>query len=61
MKYLLLVVVNNCGTAIEQESFAAVVRDGDLVARRMPGTPGITDAQLEALRHDIRQRARETL
>jgi len=56
-----LVVVNNCGTAIEQESFAAVVRDGDLVARRMPGTPGITDAQLEALQHYIRQRARETL
>ena len=46
---------------LEKESFAAVVRDGALVARGMPGTPGITDAQLEALQHYIRQRARETL
>jgi hypothetical protein len=27
----------------------------------MPGTPGITDAQLESLQHYIRQRARDTL
>ena len=47
--------------ALNKESFAAVVRDGLLVARGMPGTPGITDAQLEALQHYIRQRARETL
>ena len=31
------------------------------VARGMPGIPGITEAQLEALQHFIRQRARETL
>jgi quinohemoprotein ethanol dehydrogenase len=47
--------------ALDKESFAAVVRDGSLVARGMPGTPGITDAQLDALQHYIRQRARETL
>ncbi len=46
---------------LEAASFAAVVRDGALVTRGMPGTPGMTDAQLEALRHYIRQRARETL
>jgi quinohemoprotein ethanol dehydrogenase len=47
--------------ALDKESFAAVVRDGSLVGRGMPGTPGITDAQLDALQHYIRQRARETL
>ena len=46
---------------LHKESFAAVVRDGTLVARGMPGTPGMTDAQLQALQHYIRQRARETL
>ena len=46
---------------LDSNSFAAVVRDGALVARGMPGTPGITDAQLESLQHYIRQRARDTL
>jgi quinohemoprotein ethanol dehydrogenase len=46
---------------LASERFAEVVRDGALVARGMPGTPAITDAQLEALQHYIRQRARETL
>jgi quinohemoprotein ethanol dehydrogenase len=46
--------------ALNTESFAAVVRDGSLVARGMPGTPGITNAQLDALQHYIRQRARDT-
>ena len=46
---------------LNSEGFAAVVRDGALVARGMPGTPEITDAQLQALQHYIRQRARETL
>ena len=46
---------------LNKETFAAVVRDGSFVARGMPGIPGITDAQLEALQHFIRQRARETL
>lgn len=47
--------------ALNNESFAAVVRDGSLLARGMPGTPGISDTQLDALQHYIRQRARETL
>ncbi len=47
--------------ALDAESFSAVVRDGALVARGMPGTPGITDGQLDALQHYIRQRARDTL
>ncbi len=47
--------------ALDAKSFSAVVRDGALVVRGMPGTPGITDAQLDALQHYIRQRARDTL
>jgi quinohemoprotein ethanol dehydrogenase len=47
--------------ALDARSFAAVVRDGARVARGMPGNPGITDAQLDALQHYIRQRARDTL
>lgn len=47
--------------ALDANSFTAVVRDGSLVARGMPGTPGITDAKLYALQHYIRQRARDTL
>ena len=46
---------------LDFSSFAAVVRDGALVARGMPADPSITDAQLRALQHFIRQRARETL
>jgi quinohemoprotein ethanol dehydrogenase len=46
---------------LDSAGFAAVVRDGALVAGGMPGTPGITDAQLESLQHYIRQRARDTL
>ena len=47
--------------ALDAKSFSAVVRDGALVARGMPGIPGITDSQLDALQHYIRQRARDTL
>ena len=47
--------------ALNDESFAAVVRDGTNVARGMPAFPDITDAQLEALQHYIRQRAKATL
>jgi len=47
--------------ALDAGSFSAVVRDGALVARGMPAIPGISDAQLDALRHYIRQRARDTL
>ena len=46
---------------LDSKSFATVVRDGALVARGMPGTPAITDAQLESLQHYIRQRARDSL
>ena len=47
--------------ALNTEAFAVVVRDGSLVARGMPAHPQITDAQLDALQHYIRQRARDTL
>ena len=46
---------------LDSKGFAAVVRDGALVAGGMPATPGITDAQLQSLQHYIRQRARDTL
>jgi quinohemoprotein ethanol dehydrogenase len=46
---------------LDKEGFAAVVRDGSLVARGMPAHPHLADAQLEALQHYIRQRARDTL
>ncbi len=46
---------------LDEEAFAAVVRDGTTVARGMPAHPHMTDAQLDALQHCIRQRARETL
>jgi quinohemoprotein ethanol dehydrogenase len=46
---------------LNNDSFAAVVRDGTFVARGMPANPEITDAQLDALRHYVRQQARETL
>jgi quinohemoprotein ethanol dehydrogenase len=46
---------------LNAEAFAAIVRDGSLVGRGMPAHPQITDAQLEALQHYLRRRARETL
>jgi quinohemoprotein ethanol dehydrogenase len=46
---------------LSAEAFAVIVRDGSLVGRGMPAHPQITDAQLEALQHYIRRRARETL
>ena len=46
---------------LDKDGFAAVVRDGSLVARGMPAHPHLADAQLEALQHYIRQRARDTL
>ncbi|MBS0364687.1 MAG: PQQ-dependent dehydrogenase, methanol/ethanol family [Proteobacteria bacterium] len=39
-------------------AFAAIVRDGGLVARGMPPFPELGDAQLAQLRHYIRQQAR---
>ena len=41
--------------------FAAIVRDGDRVGRGMPGYPELTDAELEALRHYIRDMAHASL
>ncbi len=46
---------------LNKEAFTAVVRYGANVAGGMPGNPTITDEQLEALMHYIRQRARETM
>jgi len=40
--------------------FTAVVRDGARNSLGMPSFPDITDQQLEALRHHIRQRAKDT-
>jgi quinohemoprotein ethanol dehydrogenase len=41
-----------------EAAFTSVVRDGERVARGMPGFPAITDAQLNAIRHYIRREAR---
>lgn len=46
--------------ALDAVSFSAVVRDGSLEARGMPAHPHLGDDQLLAIRHYIRQRARET-
>ncbi len=45
---------------LDAGSFAAVVRNGTLTARGMPAHPYLEDEQLLAIRHYIRQRARET-
>ncbi len=46
---------------LNQEAFATVVRDGSLTHRGMPAYPEYSDEQLEALRHFIQFRARETM
>ncbi len=43
---------------LSADAFAAIVRDGGLVARGMPEYPELGPPELEALRHYIRQRAR---
>jgi quinohemoprotein ethanol dehydrogenase len=43
---------------LSAEAFTHVVRDGPLAPRGMPPFPELTDAQLEALRHFVRQEAR---
>ncbi|CAN5156587.1 PQQ-dependent methanol/ethanol family dehydrogenase [soil metagenome] len=45
---------------MDATAFATVVREGALMARGMPSFAQFTDADLEGLRHYIRQRARET-
>jgi quinohemoprotein ethanol dehydrogenase len=46
---------------LSPEAFSHVVRDGALAPRGMPSFAELTDAQLEALRHFIRQKARSDL
>ena len=46
---------------LSPEAFAHVVRDGALSPRGMPRFAELTDAQLEALRHFVRQTARSDL
>ena len=43
---------------LSAEAFAAVVKNGGLVAKGMPPFPELSDADLTALRHFIRDRAR---
>jgi quinohemoprotein ethanol dehydrogenase len=43
---------------LTRDAFAAVVRDGSLETRGMPKFGELTDAELDALRHYIRYRAR---
>jgi quinohemoprotein ethanol dehydrogenase len=45
---------------MDAETFTSVVRDGALMARGMGSFAQLTDAELEGLRHFIRQRARES-
>jgi quinohemoprotein ethanol dehydrogenase len=46
---------------LSQASFASVVREGSLNANGMPRFADLSDKELDALRHFIRKRARETL
>ncbi|WP_313801863.1 PQQ-dependent dehydrogenase, methanol/ethanol family [Sphingobium sp.] len=48
------------GVPLDAETFKSVVHDGALMARGMGSFGQLTDAELEGLRHYIRQRARET-
>ena len=45
---------------LDAETFKSVVHDGALMARGMGAFEQLSDADLEGLRHYIRQRARET-
>jgi quinohemoprotein ethanol dehydrogenase len=45
---------------LDNDGFATVVREGALMPRGMPRFAEFTDAELDGLRHYIRQRARET-
>jgi quinohemoprotein ethanol dehydrogenase len=46
---------------LSAEAFAHVVRDGALTSRGMPQFAELTDEQLDALRHFVRQKARSDL
>ena len=47
--------------ALDPEGFNAVLREGALMERGMGKFANLTDAEVEGLRHFIRQRARETM
>jgi len=46
---------------LSAEGFAAIVRDGTLLSRGMPRFAELSDSQLDALRHYVRAKARESL
>lgn len=46
------------GVPLDHAAFAAIVRDGGLLARGMPPFPEFSDQDLSALQHYIRERAR---
>jgi quinohemoprotein ethanol dehydrogenase len=46
---------------LSAEAFAHIVRDGSLVARGMPKFGELSDAQLDGMRHFLRQKARDSL
>ncbi|MBH1991302.1 MAG: PQQ-binding-like beta-propeller repeat protein [Sphingomonadaceae bacterium] len=48
------------GVPLDADTFKAVVHDGALMARGMGSFAQLSDADLEGLRHYIRQRARDT-
>jgi quinohemoprotein ethanol dehydrogenase len=45
---------------LDEEAFAATVRDGVKISMGMPAYPDMSDEELKALRHFIRKRAIET-
>ena len=49
------------GVVLSAEGFAGAVRDGNRVERGMPPYPDLSDSQLTALRHYIRQQAERAL
>jgi quinohemoprotein ethanol dehydrogenase len=46
---------------LDSNAFSAVLHDGALMARGMPGFGNLTPDEIEGLRHYIRQRARESM
>jgi len=53
--------LRKAGVPLDAESFTSIVHGGALMERGMPRFEQLTDAELEGLRHYIRQRARESL
>ena len=46
---------------LSAEAFTHIVRDGSLLARGMPKFAELSDAQLDGMRHFLRQKARDSL